>query len=242
MMWKIQVFLAFCAVAAVRMAVATDSTTRPSTTPSANEIGIHFAGTGHSPDWGTSGLDGSLASDVQAGFVPQANWNNTPVDAASGDLSPLKDATGAATSATLNWDAGTTYDCGGSLDKASGDQKLLYSYLDTTDDKTTITIKIDKIPFAKYKVLAYVCSGNADRVGHVSINGGAGIYYKTIIGNPTTFNGTHVKATAKKADDAGTADYLEFDDVTGATLTLTNNRDGDAGTDVGISAIQLVAE
>jgi hypothetical protein len=242
MKWKMAVSLTLCAILAVKMAIAADSTLSPSTLPSAHVIGIHFAGTGHAPDWGTSGLDGSLAADITAGVISQAHWNNAPVDAATGDLSALTDATGAATAATVNWDGGATYDCGGSLDKATGDQQLLYSYLDTTDDKTTITIKIDKLPYAKYKVFTYVSSGNADRVGHVSINGGAGVYYKTIIGNPATFNGKHVKATATKVDDAASADYVEFDDVTGATVTVTNVRDGDDGTDVGINGIQIVAE
>jgi hypothetical protein len=92
-----------------------------------NNIGVNYVNTGNSGV--QDGEVDSLGTTEVAGApaYTQDNWNNL---GRWGDLTPLNDDSGAASSVNVAWDANNTWQNGASTNTSDG--KLMYGYLDAT--------------------------------------------------------------------------------------------------------------
>jgi MYXO-CTERM domain-containing protein len=202
-------------------------------------IGLNFSGSQ------TTGTAHDLAPTESAGVVPQTNWNNilNPLQTpAMGDTTNVTgpmagvvvNSAGAATAVTFTFSASNSWSV--STANTTGDAQLHNGYLDSTNDpvpNNPTTVTVNNLPFTvPYTVYAYVGSDGNGRSGHATV-GNQTFYYLT---NTNPFGG-HVQATATDLASAANATYVQFDNVTGSSFTLTNIRDSN---NVGLHAIQIV--
>jgi len=159
------------------------------------------------------------ATDL-AGFKPATHWNSAPD--ATGTLSSLLAADGSTTTASINWNAPATYTV--PFTDASGDAHMMNGFLEAQNSVSatiTIGVTLPSSMSGAYDVYVY-CYGNIDASTRT---------YKYTIGSTThsvsqtghsatTFPG-HSPAPAVGGAGAGT--YVLFQNVTGATFTLTAN-------------------
>ena len=115
---------------------------------SVNAIGINFTGGNN----GGSSPSTMAAGDV-AGVIPISNYNNedTAPGATTGTDTSLHDATGAATSATLNYTTGGPWSTiPGNFTPANGDQELNWGFIYGDTDAM-----LGNIPYKNYDVYVY---------------------------------------------------------------------------------------
>ncbi|HEV2970905.1 MAG TPA: autotransporter-associated beta strand repeat-containing protein [Pirellulales bacterium] len=194
-------------------------------------IGVNFEGGAN------GGAPTSLLATDTAGVVPQANWNNTANAAGttatvdSPVAGTIVDSSGAATPVTLTYASNNTYGVGQTI--TNGDSKLMNGYLDLNNaNATTTSVALANLPYSTYNIYAYVGSDGNGRVGHGTVNG-TSIFFTT---NDNPFNG-YVQATATTQAASANATYLLFPNVTGSSVTYTQNGNTN---NVGLCGIQIV--
>ena len=196
------------------------------------------------------------------GVVPVANWNdayrinltipnndvggNTTLDNYNYDsngnvIGQYNSGTNTTTGVTAtynandNWSvtkavssADTTYD-------ATPDAIMNNSYLDTN-----VTLTVKNIPYAVYDVYAYVGADVNGRLGqaYIQSNTSTSQYFKTDDLNGTAFTG-YLDNAASTAAGAGNATYIEWTNVTGATLQY-NQIIPSGGGNNGLHGLQIV--
>lgn len=197
-------------------------------------IGINFsAGQGNATNLAP------LASTDSTGVFTQANWNNastapggTTANVASPNAGVLVDSNGAVTAAGITWSSTNSWSVVNGT-RTPEIAELLNGYLDNTNAATPTSVTVTGIPYATYNVIAYVGSDGNGRTGHATI-GAQTFYYSTNTNqNPPTF----VQSTATTLAGATAATYVEFDNLSGSTFTLTNTRDSN---NTGLHGIQIV--
>ncbi len=185
------------------------------------------------------------ASDL-AGLVAQTNWNNTSGTSGSFGNSGstanitgggvLRDDTGASTSTTVTWNAGS----GGQGLTISGapnnaDAKIYKDYLEGSSGTTSpINVSMGNIAYSIYDVIVYVgdFADNPTFISKTVLNGTSSVFY--VNGKDIPTFGGYVKATGTNNATANLANYVRFNDVVGASFSLnifkvTGNRAAIAG-------------
>jgi hypothetical protein len=160
-----------------------------------------------------------MAATESAGFKPATQWNSAPN--ATGSLSSLFAADGSTTTASITWNSSGTYTVGFTDTVTSSDSRMMSGYLDptATTSPATVTVTLPSAISGAYDVYVY-CYANIDprtRTYRYAI--GTTTHSWTQQGpSATTFPGYNL------APDGGTGsnyDYVRFQNVTGATFTLT---------------------
>ncbi|HLX60329.1 MAG TPA: autotransporter-associated beta strand repeat-containing protein [Planctomycetota bacterium] len=189
------------------------------------KVGINFS----------DGRNGTEIENVTgtAGVVPMGNWNN--VATLTGTNVALNDANGNASPMLLTFSGSTDPYSTYGAPQASQDGQLINSYLDTNVLAAVNTITLSSIPYSNYRVYVYVNSDTAGRTGHVSI--GATTYYFSTVGNAAAFAG-YTQGTATTLGAAAAANYVLFDNLSGSTVTITQQHDSGNN---GICGIEVVS-
>jgi endoglucanase len=193
-----------------------------------------------------------MAPTEVAGVVALANWNQAGV-ANSGAMSGLVDENGAATTASVTWNAPNTYDT--SIPDLPGNDAMMKGYLDNNNTVPS-TVSVTGLPasFGRYDVYVYFDgdNGSATRVGNYRltavdaagmVHGCAGQRWEgsTITGADaanTDFSGTFTQASAGSAGN-----YVEFVDCTGSSFNLApvHAASTDSQVRAPVNGIQIVA-
>lgn len=156
----------------------------------------------------------SLAATAVAGITPRSHWN-TAAGARRTTPLALVDETGAPTTATATWAAGSTWTLPIAPDTA--DRAMMRSYLDTTNTSVT-TISIAGLPLATYDVLVYADGDNRlfSRTAAYTISG-SGITTATAM----LTDAASVNFTAPFVDaSGGSGNYVRFR-ITGRDFLIT---------------------
>jgi len=212
----------------------------PLTASGQNSIGINYAGR----QWSIGGNTAmTLAYTDTAGAVPQMNWNNVNLDGGSPQglshvMGPnagvISDNSGAATSVTMTY----TLDGEWAVNQTpwTGNQGLLDGYIDD-NGSSPLTVSLGNIPYSLYDVFVYVTSSGNGNSGSVSLNGGAPIYY---LSDAVGYNYANplIQATATSIGGAVGAQYVEFDNVSGASFSVVQSI---VSGNNGLAGIQIVA-
>jgi hypothetical protein len=104
-------------------------------------IGINFLG-------GGGAVEGYLSASDIAGAVPQANFNN--IEGGAQTAAPLRDASGAATPATLTYTASIRYTGAGNI---TAENALFEGYIQ--NNNTPMSVTLSGVPPGSYGLLAY---------------------------------------------------------------------------------------
>ncbi len=218
----------------------------PNTSPA---IGINFIGGGNiGGGYPNPGSLNSLFPGSPAGVVPMTNWNdvdsatvsNTPGSGSNVNIDAptagtIVDSNGVATAATISFQSNNPWSVNNANSTSDANHVLMNGYLDLNfggNNFTSVTLK--GIPFASYDVYAYVGSDGNGRTGHGTI-GSTSIYFMTN-DNPLPA-GNFVQATGTSVATANLADYLQFANIAGATLTYTEMGDNN---NVGLHGLEIV--
>lgn len=185
----------------------------------------------------------TLAYTATAGVAPQMNWNNVNLDGGSPqglsqvmgpNAGAISDNSGAATSVTMSY----TLDGEWAVDQtlSTGNQGLLDGYIDD-NGSAPLTVSLGNIPYSVYNVYVYVSSSGNGNSGNVSLNGGAPIYY---LSDAVGYNYSQplIQGTATTLGSATSAQYVEFENVSAASLTIVQSINSGNN---GLAGIQLVA-
>lgn len=182
---------------------------------SAEVISIDFNNT-TDPNWTISGTE-------VAGPLGSAHWNTTTTAAGAGQA--LVDDTGAATTATITWNAANTWTNG---DGGSNglDGFLSHAYL---DDSAGVSITVENIPYTTYKVYGLFASGS-DKTPLLMLDfqvNGSWVIGGASAVNDTTVYGTVAGNIANNGEswtemDPGSTigNYWTLSGLTGSTLTI----------------------
>jgi len=214
----------------------------PLASRSQTSIGVNFAGR----EWSIGGnTPQSLNAADTAGVVGQQNWNNVdPAGADSGGLGQIigphagviSDSSGTATSVTFSYAAQGMW----SVNQASGltgNQQLLNGYSDVEGSSATGTYNFGNLSYSLYNVYVYVSSDGNGRTGGVSINGGSQTFLLSDA-NGYDYATPLIRATATTQGSAASAQYVEFQNLTGSSFQVALQN---FGSNVGVAGIQIVA-
>jgi hypothetical protein len=169
-------------------------------------ISINFTG------GGGGGVTTSEAASDMAGVVMKGTWNNA--NGNTGTVNNLMDDTGAVTTTSVSYTSNNTWTIGALPTNATGNQKLMEGYLDSTATSTT-SINVTNLPFNTYDVYVYTLGDSGtntvggttyDRMGKYTI----GAQSVTTKPKPP-FNGTFTLGD----------NYSLLTGITGASFTLT---------------------
>ncbi|MCB2156846.1 hypothetical protein KQI84_18360 [bacterium] len=186
----------------------------------AESINVNFTGNGGATVSGT------------AGVIPAANWNN--VGGTTGTQSGLLDSAGATTGAAVDWQAQASWFSGHGDPSENG--KLLDGYLAVQTDAYDYDVTVTGIPYSSYDVYAYFGNNSAGADGVVRINGsGTQFFYQTV---GASFPG-FVEVTERTSDSPQTGNFVLFENVVGATLTI-QQANYNLGQDSGLMGFQVV--
>jgi len=172
---------------------------------SATGIGVHFTG-------GGNGTADSLASTDTAGVFPIANYNNEATGTQTGVT--LNDDTGTATTATLTYTSGGTWNSRNyTPPTGDGDQELNDGFIFGNSNVT-----VTGIPYANYDVYIYELNDGAGRVETTTdVNTGVSVYGSSATpGDANHESGTvnnyqYIAATGTtSAAPTANADFVEF--------------------------------
>jgi len=164
-----------------------------------------------------------MSDTESAGFKLAARWNSaTGSTNGASSLSSLLAADGSTTTASITWNASGTFTV--PFTDSSGDAHMMNGFLEARDAvSTTIVVTLPSSMSGAYDVYVY-CYGNIDastRTYRYAI--GSTIHDVSQTGHSaTTFPG-QTPAAAPGGPDGGptTGTYVLFQNVTGATFTLT---------------------
>jgi len=172
-------------------------------------LGLNFSGGAGSeaPDPDVDTVD---AGEI-TGVVPQGNWNNA--QGASGNLAALVDSGGSATATTVTYSSSNTW--GRNL-TATPTNDLLSDYLDGGTG-VPVNITFSNVPYAIYDVYVYT------RRNENGFVGGDGMSDYTVNGAVQTVVTGDIQNSFLLATPTSLGNYVKFDDVTGATLTVQAN-------------------
>lgn len=176
-------------------------------------ISINFSGGAGSED-PQPDIDTVDAGEI-TGVVPRGGWNNGSLD--DGMITALKDDSGIATPATITWASDTTW--GRNL-APSPTNDLLSDYLDGART-FPVSIGMTNIPFTLYDVYVYTrrnensdnsvqTDGSNNLLSDYTLNG-------TLVQNVRTGD---IRDTFVLATGTEIGNYIKFEDVVGATLSL----------------------
>jgi uncharacterized repeat protein (TIGR01451 family) len=183
------------------------------------------------------GDDDSLAGDAIAGAFPQEGWIN-----ALGPSGNLFTQDGI----TVNWSASTTRSL--FIGNLSPDHGMMQGYLDSGSNQTVVTI--GGITYASYDVYVYAAGdntaasptgGNETRVGRYTL--GAALKYAKDDPAASDFSGSFVEsASTSGGAGASNGNYVVFQNVSGASFTLTAASDYTSGStrSAPVNGIQVV--
>jgi hypothetical protein len=192
--------------------------------PGSGTIGVDFAGSGV-----------AVGPIENAGVVAKPNWNEAI--AGAGSLAALVDETGAATLATIDWNATAIWSLG--IPDNPGDDRMMKGYLDPTSQAATVTVANLPADAAGYYIYVYADgdNGNANRTGTYRISG-PGIATTSIDitdAANTDFNGAFTRAGESAGNYA-----VFFIDAQGFTLTATPGTASDGAQRAPLNGIQIV--
>ncbi len=193
---------------------------------------------------GTLKLAGNVFSDIgikfntvtalpgPAGVVPMTNWNQEPAGtAAQATAQALINSSGAASGASVTWNAPNTYNTGA---PTTQNGYLLYSYLNQAAAGTE-TATVSNLPSSYtasgYTVYVYYNSNNTNGVT-LNITGGSTTY-----GVCTANVATFVLSNGSSAATQVAGDYVEWSGMSVPTFTASLTQ---AGKGAGICGIEIV--
>ena len=187
----------------------------------AGSIGVNFTSDRGLFDTGPN----PIAAGDLAGLVPQTNWNNTDpivngttVNIVGGGI--IRDNIGAATATTITWGAIDGQEVTLSGVPNNADSKLYKDYLENDGSTANpITVTIGNIAYVNYDVIVYVgdFSAAVSSISKSVLNGTTTFFYEE--GESLPFGG-YVQAVGVSEATANVANYVRFDDVTGAMFSL----------------------
>jgi hypothetical protein len=189
-------------------------------------LSIDFVGgmpSGSAPPSGTV----AMGASESAGVKPATHWNSATD--ATGTLSSLVLASGAATAASASW---TMTPIDGAIDTwsnsfidAPGDTRMMNGYLDPRSSTLPATINVTGLPDpmnSGYDVYVYCYSyidSSDRRLYEYSI--GSTTYSVTQTGPSTTTFPGYALASGADGGSAGAGNYVVFRNVIGSSFTLT---------------------
>ncbi|MCS5657728.1 MAG: hypothetical protein NZ762_04625, partial [Dehalococcoidia bacterium] len=187
---------------------------------------------------GQSGTGTPGAVTGVAGSVPAGNWNNSGQGNAN-NVGPLAlvDATGAATTATVNWSVANHWTTNGG-DSSGGDAQMMQGYLDNFHDRPPI--EITGIPYGAYELRIYHNTDSGGAMGFTVDDGnGPTTYYSYQPGGNNSnfplagadpFGGAAGYIGSQETGGGATtaSNYTLFTGLSGASVTITGIR-GSAG-------------
>ncbi len=220
-----------------------ETATAPTTTDS---LSVNFIG-GAIPD----GSDGGVCFDTAifpagaAGYStlywqnlrgPNATEAQNYADAGNGDSpAALPDGTGADTAAFVGYEVNNSWRV---ISYPSNDtERMRRGYLDS-NAVGTIYASVNDVPYDIYDVVVYLsCDGN-DRLGSVTVNDAAPVYFLTEAANDPgdTFEPLN-QATAATPGEAARGSYVVFEGLTSPTCEIAVT--GESG-NVGVAGFQIV--
>jgi hypothetical protein len=182
--------------------------------------------------------NGALTSGESAGLLSEPNWNVFGGGSASGTFGPLNDSTGAPTAITGSYSAPIFLQLGGS--DSTPNQQLYAGSIGEGydgDSATPASISLAGITYSSYDLIVYVQATRSGSNLSFSLNGGT----------PTAgINVNSGDSSATPVDFVEGSNYVEFDGLSGSTvsLTFTNhdaNGDLNSETNAGVSGFQIVS-
>lgn len=164
---------------------------------------------------GSEAPAGMMAPEDKAGLplIAQTNWNNAP--GASGSLKKLKDDSGTPTDVQADWHSGLGV---WEFDPvtASGDSKMMRSYLDAGAGKESAAVTFSGIPYAWYDVIVYFDGGDNDgRIGAYTVDG-VTVYGK----DSAAFRGEYIECEETELKNAKPGNYVRFTGLVGPNVTV----------------------
>jgi hypothetical protein len=206
----------------------------------AASIGINFVGGGGGPG-NDPALDlRELSPGQAAGVVPSANWNN--LHGADGTRAGLLADTGP-TAASIRWESdgtGTAHDTPAGSD---GNQVLTNGYLEDTITTGPTGVFFENLPFiGTYDAYVYYGYEVNDRTGTIfTVRGGQPAPPMfNIATNTSPFDGIFTEGTATDDGVADNGEYVRFTGLTGPTLSILIERQGNPTENLGTHGVQLV--
>ena len=191
----------------------------------------------------------AAAGSLSGGEVPETIWNSDTnssayVGAATSSASDLTDSTDTVTTVSENTVNEGTYSQYHTLPFSNpGDVDLFtYGYLGGYEAPETFTLNLTGLsPTDTFSLLLYVV-GTADSTEELSATQGSNTYYFDSATDASGNNpaSTYIPATSTiVGTPTPVADYIEFDGLTGTTLTATVNTLTN-GQDFNVAGFQLV--
>jgi len=206
----------------------------------ANPIGVNFVGN-------NGGTPAQMAPADTAGVVPSANYNN--VAASTGSALSLNDSTGAASGATMDWNAGGNWASVYSTTFVPGnaDQKLNNGFLYSNNaGGVPAAVTINNLPYSgPYDVYVYTLNDGVNRLTTTTLNGTTSYYGRTADPNDgkheTGTNTPYLYTQSSSADQANPTaggDYVLFVGVTGTSVQFQTDAPGNGA----MNGFQIVPE
>jgi endoglucanase len=205
-------------------------------------IGINFVSYAVTP----------MAPTEVAGAVPLANWNQAGV-ANSGTMDALVDENGAATSASVTWNAPNTYSI--PISDNPGNDRMMAGYLDNSNTVPN-TVEVAGLPpgFAHYDVYVYFDgdNGSATRVANYRITsvGAFGLVHGCAgqMEEGSTITGTdaaseYFAGTFAQASGGSPGNYVVFRGCSGSSFSLApiHANSSDSQVRAPVNGIQILA-
>ncbi len=116
-------------------------------------------------------------------------------------------------------------------------ERMRQGFLDT-NGLASLSVSVVSVPYRRYSAVVYFGAEVADRLGSISANGLAPIYFKTDATPSGTYNAL-VEATARNSASATRASYAVFH---GLTAKICDLRLVEFGPNVGLQGFQLIEE
>ena len=183
-----------------------------------------------------AGADGFSTLYWQNLRGPNATEAQNYADAGNGDSpAALPDGTGTDTGAFVGYEVNNTWRV---ISYPSNDtERMRRGYLDS-NAVGTIFVSINDVPYDSYDVVVYMsCDGN-DRLGSVTVNDAAPIYFLTEAANgPGAIFEPLNEATAATAEEAARGSYCVFSGMTTSSCEIAVTGEGG---NVGLAGFQIV--
>jgi hypothetical protein len=172
-------------------------------------IGVQFQGGGT-----------ALASDAEAGFIQQDNFN--VITGNNATAAPLVDSTGGTTGVTLDLSSTDLYTTGANASNGSNDT-LVSGKIGPDPGTTSASFTLNGLAAGTYNLIVYTLNNNDGSLGTYNVGSTT---YEIYDQNGSDFDGSFIRGTTgTDATTPDTANYVEFDNITvgsSGTITMTS--------------------
>jgi hypothetical protein len=176
--------------------------------------------------WGTLNWSNLVGASDGAAAGYAANGNGDAPTA-------LRDGYGEATTAAVSFTVNNPWRIYSF--PANDTDRMRRGYLDS-NTLSAINVTVSGVPYANYAVVVYFGADGPDRVGSVSANGSAPVYFKTDALPGSVFNPL-VRATAADQASAVRSSYAVIEGLSGATCAISL---AEFGPNVGFNGFQII--